>query len=36
MTACGAIILLLGWASNTSWAHASTGQVASLLGDSHR
>ncbi len=36
MTACGAIILLLGWASNTSWAHASTSQVASLLGDSHR
>jgi MFS family permease len=36
MTACGAIILVLGWASNTSWAHASTGQVASLLADSHR
>jgi EmrB/QacA subfamily drug resistance transporter len=36
MTGCGAIILLLGWASNTSWAHASTGRVASLLGDSHR
>jgi EmrB/QacA subfamily drug resistance transporter len=36
MTACGAIILVLGWASNTAWAHASTGQVASLLADSHR
>ena len=36
MTACGAIILLLGWASNTAWAHASASQVASLLGDSHR
>jgi EmrB/QacA subfamily drug resistance transporter len=36
MTGCGAIILLLGWASNTSWAHASTCRVASLLGDSHR
>jgi EmrB/QacA subfamily drug resistance transporter len=36
MTACGAIILVLGWASNTAWAHASTGQVASLLADAHR
>jgi EmrB/QacA subfamily drug resistance transporter len=34
MTACGAVILLLGWASNTPWAHASTGRVASLLGHS--
>ena len=36
MTGCGAIILLLGWASNTSWAHASTSRVAALLGDSNR
>ena len=36
MTACGAVILLLGWASNTPWAHASASQVASLLGNSHR
>ena len=36
MTGCGAIILLLGWASNTSWAHASTGRVAALLADSNR
>jgi EmrB/QacA subfamily drug resistance transporter len=36
MTGCSAIILLLGWASNTSWAHASTSRVASLLGDSSR
>jgi MFS family permease len=34
MTACGALILLLGWASNTSLAHASTRRVAFLLGDS--
>ena len=33
MTACGIIVLLLGWASNTSWAHASTSRVASLLSD---
>ena len=36
MTGCGAIILLLGWASNTPWARASTGRVASLLGDPGR
>ena len=36
MTGCGAVILLLGWASNTPWAHASTGRVASLLGDPSR
>jgi MFS family permease len=33
MTGCGALVLLLGWASNTSWAHASTGRVAHLFGD---
>jgi len=31
MTGCGAIVLLLGWASNTAWAKASTNHVASLL-----
>ena len=31
MTICGALVLLLGWASNTPWARASTGQVAHLL-----
>jgi MFS family permease len=33
VTGCGAIILLLGWASNTSWAHATTAQVTALLSD---
>ena len=32
----GGLILLLGWVSSTSWAHASTEQVKSLLGDHHR
>jgi MFS family permease len=32
MTGCGALVLLLGWASNTPWAHSSTGQVAHLFG----
>jgi EmrB/QacA subfamily drug resistance transporter len=36
MTAGGGLILLLGWVSSTSWAHASTEQVKSLLGDHHR
>jgi hypothetical protein len=36
MTAAGAIILLLGWASNTAWAHASTDRVKSLLGNHGR
>lgn len=36
MTGCGAVILLLGWASNTPWALASTSRVASLLGDAGR
>ncbi len=31
MTAGGALVLLLGWASNTPWAQASTAKVASLL-----
>jgi EmrB/QacA subfamily drug resistance transporter len=33
MTGCGALVLLLGWASNTPWARTSTGRVAHLLGD---
>jgi MFS family permease len=33
MTGCGAVVLLLGWASNTPWAHASTGRVAHLFAD---
>ncbi len=36
MVACGAIILLLGWASNTRWARASLVGVAHLLGDPSR
>jgi EmrB/QacA subfamily drug resistance transporter len=32
MSAAGAAILLLGWASNTAWAHASADRVKSLLG----
>lgn len=31
MTAAGAVILLLGWASSTPWARASKGRVAALL-----
>ena len=31
MTGCGALVLSLGWVSNTSWAHASTGRVAHLF-----
>jgi MFS family permease len=31
MTGCGAIVLLLGWVSNTVWAHSSTDKVTSLL-----
>jgi len=31
MTGCGALVLLLGWISNTSWARASTGRVAHLF-----
>ncbi len=36
MTGCGALVLLLGWASNTPWAHATTDQVAHLLDDRNR
>ena len=31
MTGCGLSVLLLGWVSNTSWAHRTTDEVASLL-----
>ncbi len=31
MAGCGGMILLVGWASNTSWAQASTRRVAHLL-----
>ena len=31
MTACGAVVLALGFAANTAWAHASTERVANLL-----
>jgi EmrB/QacA subfamily drug resistance transporter len=31
MTGCGALVLLLGWVSNTPWAHVSTGRVAHLF-----
>ena len=36
MTACGGLILLLGLASSTRWALASTAKVASLLGETSR
>jgi hypothetical protein len=34
MTGCGAIVMLLGWLSNTPWSHASVKRVASLLQES--
>jgi EmrB/QacA subfamily drug resistance transporter len=36
MCGCGALVFLLGWASNTSWAHASTGRVAHLFEEQPR
>jgi EmrB/QacA subfamily drug resistance transporter len=36
MTACGAIVLMLGWASSTTWARASVGRVTSLMSDTGR
>jgi len=33
MTGCGALVLLLGWASNTPGAHTSASRVAHLLGE---
>lgn len=35
MTACGAAVLAIGFASNTTWARASAGQVAHLFEESH-
>jgi EmrB/QacA subfamily drug resistance transporter len=35
MTACGAVVLVLGFASNTAWARASTQRVVHLLEESH-
>ena len=31
MVACGAVIIFLGWLSNTPWSHATVQSVASLL-----
>jgi EmrB/QacA subfamily drug resistance transporter len=36
MVGCGIITLMLGWASNTAWAKASTARIAYLLGDQSR
>jgi hypothetical protein len=35
MTACGAVVLVLGFASNTAWARVSAEQVADLLEERH-
>jgi hypothetical protein len=35
MTACGAVVLLLGFASNSAWARASTARVAHLFDEPH-
>jgi EmrB/QacA subfamily drug resistance transporter len=36
MTGCGAMVLLLGWVSNTPWAQTTTGRVAHLFEDQRR
>jgi hypothetical protein len=36
MTACGAAVLVLGFASDTPWARASTERVAQLLEEDHQ
>lgn len=36
MSGCGVLVLVLGWASNTPWAHASVGRVAHLLDERKR
>ncbi|MGC2404539.1 MAG: MFS transporter [Acidobacteriaceae bacterium] len=36
MTGCGSLVLLLGWASTTAWARATTGRVAHLLDERSR
>ena len=33
MTGCGAVVMLLGWLSNTVWSRTSVDRVASLLGE---
>jgi hypothetical protein len=35
MTACGAVVLALGFVSNTAWARASMERVAHLLEERH-
>ena len=35
MTVCGAVVLMLGFGSNTAWARASTERVAHLLEERH-
>ncbi len=35
MTACGVVVLMVGFASNTAWARASTERVAQLLEEQH-
>lgn len=35
MTACGAVVLALGFASNTAWSRTSTDRVAHLFDESH-
>jgi hypothetical protein len=32
VTVCGAVIILLGWATNTRWAQTTSSRVASALG----
>jgi EmrB/QacA subfamily drug resistance transporter len=36
MTGCGALVLLLGWVSNTTWAQTTTGRVAHLFEERNR
>jgi hypothetical protein len=35
MTACGAVVLALGFVSNMAWARSSTERVAHLLDERH-
>jgi hypothetical protein len=35
MTACSAVMLVLGFESNTAWARASAERVADLLEEQH-
>jgi EmrB/QacA subfamily drug resistance transporter len=36
MTACGVLVLVLGWLSNTAWAKSSVGRVTHLLAEPQR